>query len=231
MMISKILKLTMILTICVSIWQLWTNFEFYIANDNFAANQSSQELIKILEKSGNRVDNAVLYRGYLLFASLILTIFVTNSLYNKARGKIEHFDLSSKYSKKRAIGSFFIPFVNLVLPRICINELEHIMRPDNLNLHDSDSFKKRNRSGDIWWVLWIVVALFNIRFSSFMESALESTEELNSLLSILNKYVIGQSFASILLVASMLNGVKYFDYLFRLSENNGEFSESETNPL
>lgn len=229
-MIPKILKSTMILTICVSIWQLWTNFDLYIAYDNLVSNPTP-DLAEIMLKSSTQSDNSLTYRFYALLSSLVAVIFASNFLYNKARAKINRFDLANKYSKKRIIGSFFIPFINFVMPRICINEIEHILRPDNLDLHDSDIFKRRNRAGDAWWGLWIGSIILQRGMNSYLESSIASTEGLEPLAAIMNKYLLGETIASILLIVSMLNGVKYFTHLFLLSESNGEFSESQPNSL
>jgi hypothetical protein len=223
-MIAKIYKAVMILVICLSSVQIWTNFETYIAYDNLLANPTSNSGLEIMMKNSTRLDDVISYRFFALLASIILTIFSTNVLYNKARAKINQFDLAKKYSKKRIIGSFFIPFYNLVMPRLCINELEHILRPDNINLHNSNSFKKRNRAGDIWWVLLLGSSFLHRILGSYVDSTIESAEDLNAIVSIMNKYLIGETVVSILLLASMLSGIKYFDYLFQLGENPGERS-------
>ena len=67
--------------------------------------------------------------------------------------------------------------------------------------------------------------------NSYLESSIASTEGLEPLAAIMNKYLLGETIASILLIVSMLNGVKYFTHLFLLSESNGEFSESQPNSL
>ena len=229
-MIPKILKTTMILTICVSIWQLWTNFDLYIAYDNLVSNPTP-DLAEIMLKSSTQSDNSLSYRFYALLSSLVAVIFASNFLYNKARAKIKRFDLAQKYSKKRIIGSFFIPFINFVMPRICINELEHILRPDNLDLHESNTLKKRNRAGDAWWAFWIGFIILQRGLSSYLESSIASTEGLEPIAAVMNKYLLGETIASILLIVSMLNGVKYFNYLFLLSGSSEETNESQPNPL
>jgi hypothetical protein len=229
-MIPKILKSTMILTICVSIWQLWTNFDLYIAYDNLVSNPTP-ELVDIMLRDSTQFDNLITYRNLAMLSSGISVIFASNFLYNKARAKIRRFDLAQKYSKKRIIGSFFIPFINFVMPRICINELEHILRPDNLDLHESDTFKKRNRAGDAWWGLWIGSIILHRGMDSYLDSSIASTEGLEPIAALMNEYLLGQTIVSILLIVSMLNGVKYFGHLFLLSGSSEETSESQPNPL
>jgi hypothetical protein len=229
-MIPKILKSTMILTIFVSIWQLWTNFDLYIAYDNLVSNPTP-DLAEIMLKSSTQSDNSITYRFYALLSSLVAVILASNFLYNKARAKIIRLDLTQKYSKKRIIGSFFIPFVNFVMPRICLNELEHILRPDSFNLRERITFKKRNPVGDAWWVLWISSIILQRGMGSYLESSISSTEGLEAIAAVINKYLLGETIASVLLIASMFNGVKYFAHLFLLSECNGEFAEIQPNPL
>ena len=230
-MTAKIHKAVMFLVICVSSVQIWTNFELYIAYDNLIANPASDSRLNLMIESSTRLDSLITARYFILLTSIILAIFSTNALHNKARARINHFELDKEYSKKRIVGSFFIPIYNLVMPRFRINELERILQPGNLDMHDLKSFKKRSRVGDCWWVLWIGSLFLHIMLNSYVDSSIENTEDLNVIVAIMNKYLIGETVVSVLIIASMLSGVKYFDYLFQLGENHGELSGTQINSL
>ena len=230
-MTAKIHKAVMILVICVSSVQIWTNFELYIAYDNLIANPTSDSRLKNMIKNSDRLDYLISGRYFALLASIVLAIFSTNILYNKARAKINHFDLAKEYSKKRIIGSFFIPIYNLVMPIFRINELERILQPGNFDLRDSKSLKKRSRVGDCWWGMSIGSLFLHIMLNSYVDSSIANTEDLNVIVAIMNKYLIGETVVSVLIIASMLSGVKYFDYLFQLGENHGELSGTQVKPI
>ena len=222
----------MIIAIFISTWQIWTNIEGYIAWDNLVTNPSSESVIGIMERNADLLDNVIMYRYICLLLTIVLAACATNTLYNNARTKITHFDLSSKYSKKRAVGSFFIPVANLVLPRLRINELEHILRLDNPNLYDKNSFKEKNRKernkvGDCWWILCISSGLIHGMINNYFEPVFQAEENLNGLAAEMNKYLFSETIVSILFIASMVSGIKYFEYLFKLGNYPRDPTETE----
>ena len=185
-MIIKVQKAMMILTILVCGWDLWVNLGCYLAISNFFTNPTD-ELGRLMESAGDLSDQV---RNYVLFCFLgtfVTNIRATNVLYNRARPKIAHFDLLSKYSKRRAVGSWFIPLGNLLLPRKRLNELEQILRPDNLTLHDESQFNKRNKLGDYWWYSWVAYIILNRVVIAYYEPLIERSSDTDELHGILNK--------------------------------------------
>lgn len=221
-MIIKVQKAMMILTILVCGWDLWVNLGCYLAISNFFTNPTD-ELGRLMESAGDLSDQV---RNYVLFCFLgtfVTNILATNVLYNRARPKIAHFDLLSKYSKRRAVGSWFIPLGNLLLPRKRLNELEQILRPDNLTLHDESQFNKRNKLGDYWWYSWVAYIILNRVVIAYYEPLIERSSDPDELHGILNNLLVGISVTSCFLMLSMILGFKYFDYLFGLETASSQY--------
>ena len=221
-MIIKVQKAMMILTILVCGWDLWVNLGCYLAISNFFTNPTD-ELGRLMESAGDLSDQV---RNYVLFCFLgtfVTNILATNVLYNRARPKIAHFDLLSKYSKRRAVGSWFIPLGNLLLPRKRLNELEQILRPDNLTLHDESQFNKRNKLGDYWWYSWVAYIILNRVVIAYYEPLFERSSDPDELHGILNNLLVGISVTSCFLMLSMILGFKYFDYLFGLETASSQY--------
>jgi hypothetical protein len=220
-MIIKAQKAMMIFTILVCAWDLWVNLGCYLAFSNFRTNPT-EELGRLMVSAGDLSDQVRIYVVFCFLGTFVTNILATNILYNRARPKIAHFDLLSKYSKKRAVGSWFIPLGNLLLPRKRLNELEQILRPDNLTLHDESQFNRRNKLGDYWWYSWVAfIILINVAVS-YYEPLLADESDSDELFRILNNYLVGVSIASSLLILSMILGFKYFDYLFGIDATSSE---------
>jgi hypothetical protein len=69
------------------------------------------------------------------------------------------------WSSGWAIGGWFIPIANLVIPRLVVGEMERIAQVPYANDDIGETWKNRSRSvlGDLWWLLWVsgnVVATF-----------------------------------------------------------------------
>ncbi len=61
------------------------------------------------------------------------------------------------WSSGWAIGGWFIPFANLVIPKLVINEIDRISH-ESLIEPVGDQWKSQNRTGvsDAWWILFVI---------------------------------------------------------------------------
>ncbi len=59
------------------------------------------------------------------------------------------------------IGGWFIPFANLVLPKLMFNELERVAQVPNDGLAVGDRWRSlsQSRLSDAWWLLWLAGVL------------------------------------------------------------------------
>jgi len=101
--------------------------------------------------------------GILQVLALIFTVVLFLLWIHRAYGNllllgVQKQDL--KYSPGWAVGWFFIPIANLVMPFLVVSEIWKASSP-NLNPLDSASWKARRtpRLLFIWWAFWIVSVL------------------------------------------------------------------------
>jgi hypothetical protein len=69
------------------------------------------------------------------------------------------------WSSGWTIGGWFVPFANLIIPRLVVGELERIAQAPFTDTAVGEAWKQHRRSsmGDLWWLLWVsgnIVATF-----------------------------------------------------------------------
>ena len=64
----------------------------------------------------------------------------------------------TKWSSGWSVGGWFIPFANLVIPKLVMNEIDRISHPGNDTPPIGEAWKGRPRltSSDLWWASWIL---------------------------------------------------------------------------
>ena len=220
-MFTKIYKAVAYTAILVCGWSIWTNFGFYLAMQNFKDNPTEAFLAPVVD-SGEASDQARVVIFVLFICTFLLNIIATNIIYNRAKSKIVNYDLLVEFPKKRAIGSWFIPFGNLILPRLRLHELELILRSENRAYEKSNQIKDRNKDGEFWWFSWIAYILLNRGVVAYFESEIDSVTEIPDIARLTNLYLIGISMTTVLLIVAMIYGMKYFDHLFNLESTATE---------
>jgi hypothetical protein len=121
-----------------------------------------------------------------LLAILDILIYWTTAVFfciwlYRAYGNLRAFNPWSRpdYSPGWAVGSFFIPFVNLVVPYRAVREVWQKSQPPDPLLPPSDT----PASFPLWWMFWLL-ALFAARISmraSFRDDVPESTATMISI--------------------------------------------------
>src|ERR1044072_652915 len=142
--------------------------------------------------AGEEVENnpmgAVMVLLILLLGILELMIYLTTVVFfcmwlYRSYNNLRAFDQWGvpDYSAGLAVGSFFIPFVNLVLPYRCVRE---VWQKSGLAGEDRFSAPDPPASFPLWWMFWIlasVVGQISIRVS-FNDNIPHSTAALVSML-------------------------------------------------
>jgi hypothetical protein len=106
-------------------------------------------------------DGAAVFWALLAFVTYILLIIWTNMAYSSAasRGATER-----KWSSGWAIGGWFIPFANAVIPKLVINEIDRMSLPD-LEEPIGATWRSQGRTGisDWGWAFGVIgYVVFNL---------------------------------------------------------------------
>ena len=101
------------------------------------------------------------------------------------------------YSSGWAVGGWFVPFANLVIPKRMADELWRGSEPDTIsrNVHRS-SASSSSRLVPLWWALWIAAAIVG----SVARQLLLAAEETDALMVATGVYVLD----SVLLLAALV---------------------------
>jgi hypothetical protein len=124
----------------------WSDWSAYMDGDGrFAA----------LWSSDSSAYGAAGWAGLCMWLAGVLFIIWIYKAYRSAesRGATER-----RWGPGWAIGGWFIPFANLVIPKMVVNEIDRMSNPESGAPPIDDRWKRlrRMRSSDVWWLLLLV---------------------------------------------------------------------------
>jgi hypothetical protein len=124
-------------------WGLWTDFQD-------GGSSSLGDVVDMAEVG----DTFSVFGILLAVVVAILAIIWTNQAYKSAMSRGV---TGNKWSSGWAVGGWFIPFANYVIPKLVINEIDRMSRTE-LSEPITDTWKplKRTAISDWWWGLQIV---------------------------------------------------------------------------
>jgi Domain of unknown function (DUF4328) len=124
-----------------------------------------------------------------------------------------------RYSRGMAVGSWFIPFGNLFVPKKVISEVERALTVGAEDQLRAGEWSQRpvKQSGTWWWALWV--------FSMFIDRALMNSLKQTDADGYLTTSAVFQSAwlsaaSNAVTVASLVLGIGYLGYVTRLAEGN-----------
>lgn len=98
-------------------------------------------------------------------ALLVAGVLVITWMFRSSKALTSRGASGMSWSPAWTIAGWFIPFANLVIPRLVLGELERIAQTPFDGVAIGDQWRRRRRFpvGDLWWLLWVggnVIAVF-----------------------------------------------------------------------
>jgi hypothetical protein len=128
-----------------SAWRRWNPASFFLGD--------SARFTDLLDAE-NLANGMAAIAGLLFIVAVILFIIWSNHAYKTARSLGP---TQTKWSPGWAVGGWFIPFANLIIPKQVLGEVERIADPRSGPAPIGDRWKtvKSSGLGIFWWILWV----------------------------------------------------------------------------
>jgi hypothetical protein len=127
----------------------------------------------------------IAFAGWLLLAGLVLVAAAVTSLvwvFTASRAGDARGATTRSWRGGWAVGVWFIPLANLVLPKLLFNELERIFQVPFRGVPIEDSWRQESRTqlADLWWALWVAGSVVSLSSWFLSPSDVTSGEALGS---------------------------------------------------
>lgn len=92
-----------------------------------------------------------------LLALILTGVLVIGWTYSASRALDKRGPIGRRWRGHWTIGSWLIPFGNLILPKLVFNEIERIAQVPYEHVPIGEQWRTypRSQHGDLWWLLWI----------------------------------------------------------------------------
>lgn len=159
---------------------------------------------------------AVLAFGFL--AGVTVAVLMIIWLYQAYRAAAQRGGTNLSWSSGWAVGAWFIPVANLILPKLVFNETERLTSPDAGAPPVGDRWRPARLLGvgNVWWVLWVAgLVLWTVGFT-LAEGQIDD-EKLRTLLDFnADQYANGLSVGALGLIITGAAGFVGSSYIGRL---------------
>jgi len=138
----------------------------YITSDIFSLHSGEKNFLEIQmeNSSGTRMHVSILGGLSFLIITILFSIWIYYSNQNcRALGAKD-----LKFTPGRCVGSFFIPFVNLVRPYRAVVE---IWKASQVNLPEERKNLPTHITLRLWWAAWIISFYFQAQASGQLEKS------------------------------------------------------------
>lgn len=122
-----------------------------------------------------------------------------------------------------AVGCWFIPFLNLIVPLKTVNEVYHASDPDNLNKQFYQSENSTTFIHGLWWAVWLIGSFLG---NAVIRGSIQAETE--SHIKMVNKVGIISSFMFIIAAFLLMKIIKKID--LRQTQIGGKFQNSMLPP-